>query len=178
MVIKTYTLANSTGEAILYFYNYSTLTKYEIYQGNTLIRTANNATALSSTDRTFLTGNSVPSSWMTSPYINLSGTLEITAQSAKGPGKISWTHNPSNGREYTIKATKSSTARQFRFAFKYPINVAAIECDIPDDPPDDGGPTDPPPPPPNYDGFMKLTPAIASVHIVYEESNDSGGPIA
>jgi hypothetical protein len=128
------TMANSAGGVSLWYYHYNQFDKIEVYQGSTLLRTTNDSIALTNSDITFLVSNSVPSSWMNSPSINLATTFTLSGGYTKYAGKLTWTHNPSNGREYSIKVSKGASATTWRYVLQYPINTATVDCPFPPQP--------------------------------------------
>jgi hypothetical protein len=130
--VKTVTMSSVSGPVTLYAYFYSGADKIQIYQGNTLILQSNSAQALTTSDKTKMLSNAVPSSWFTKPNyaVDLNKTFALQAdargQAVKYAFKIPWTHNPANGLEYTIKVTKYTSI--WRYALEYPINSNTVSC--------------------------------------------------
>lgn len=119
----------NSASATLFFYNYDNFTKVEIYQGNTLIKSTADSVVLTATDKAFVTSANAYA-WFddsTATYM-LDRTLN-GSNYAKYAGKITWTHNPSNGREYTILIRDASN--RYRWIAQYPIDSQTVGCDNP-----------------------------------------------
>lgn len=139
------TTAAATVQGVTFLY--TDPDEFQVYQGNTLILTAsNNAVNLTAADKTFLKSNSVPSNWFgsaTFPSLSRSGGF------VSGSGKLTWTHNPTNGTTYTIVSTRKSKQDHWRWALNYPIDFQ---------PP--AGPTLLSNGTPSYTGFMDVQPTV------------------
>jgi hypothetical protein len=122
--------ANTGGPATFYFNVPLTTIDYTvgnirdpdnffIYQGSTLIADAyNNAVALSATDIAFLYGGSVPGNFFNSTSF---GALSRPAVGwVTGGGKISFTHNPAGGQQYTIVGTRQALYDHWIYGLQYP----------------------------------------------------------
>lgn len=123
--------AAGSGQATLYFYNYSNFDKIEIYQNGSLIKTSMDAVPLTTTDKTFVTSAAV-SNWFSDrsnlylidPVIDGNGYVKFA-------GKIVFNHNPSSGRNYIIKVTKGSGSFEYRYLIQYPVDRSTIGCPTP-----------------------------------------------
>ena len=130
--VKTVTMSTISAPVTLYAFFYSGADRIEIYQGNTLILQSNSAQVLTTSDKTKMLSNAVPSSWFTQPNfaVNLNTTFTLQAdargQAVRNAFKIAWTHNPANGLDYTIKVTKYTSI--WRYALEYPINSNTVSC--------------------------------------------------
>jgi hypothetical protein len=130
--VKTVTMSTISAPVTLYAFFYSGADRIEIYQGNTLILQSNAAQVLTTSDKTKMLSNAVPSSWFTQPNfaVNLNTTFTLQAdargQAVRNAFKIAWTHNPANGLDYTIKVTKYTSI--WRYALEYPINSNTVSC--------------------------------------------------
>ena len=115
------TMSSISAPVTLYGHFYSGGDQVSVYQGNTLIKTATSAEVLTAADKTKLYSDAVPSKWfkgITFRNFSLSGSR------VKNSFKISWTHNPSAGLNYTIKVVNDSSV--WRYAIEYPINNTTI----------------------------------------------------
>ena len=112
----------------LYGHFYSQADIVQIYQGNTLIKTSNDAVLLTTADKTKMKSNAVPSNWFSNvTFSDYTVSTNSLGKAVKNSFKIQWTHNPANGRDYTIKVTKLSYI--WRYALEYPVDGATISCD-------------------------------------------------
>ena len=105
----------------LYAHFYSGSDEIYVYQGNTLIKAANAASNLSDADKTKIKSSAVPLEWFKGITFS---NFSQTGNNIKNSFKISWTHNPSSGLDYTIKVTNDSTV--WRYALEYPINSTDV----------------------------------------------------
>lgn len=130
--------------ASLYFYNYSSADRVEVYQGNTLITQTGNATVLTAADRAFLLSDNAGQFFNDSPDLYLKDFVLSTINSqsyATFAGKLTWSHNPALGSTYTIRALKGNGSSDWRYMIEFPIDGLTVGCPpIP--------PKKPPPPPP------------------------------
>ena len=137
-------MASVSAPVTLFGHFYSQSDKIEIFQGNTKILQSNSAVNLTTADQTKMKSNTVPSGWFSdAKFTNF--TLTDTNSRIKNSFKISWTHNPSNGLDYTIKTTKYSYV--WKYALEYPINSNTVTCN-----------TTPTTDPVVYHGLMVVTP--------------------
>jgi hypothetical protein len=111
------TLSTVSAPVTLYGHFYSGGDEISIYQGNTLIKTATNAVNLSNADETKLKSSAVPSAWFKNVKFH---NLKLSGNRIGYSFKISWTHNPAAGINYTIKVKNDSQV--WRYAIEYPIN--------------------------------------------------------
>lgn len=119
------TMSTVAAPVSLYGHFYSGPDKIEIFQGNTLVYASNSAVNLTTADKTKLKSNVVPSGWFnTVTFQNFSLVNDSRGQGVRNSFKITWTHNPSNGLNYTIKTTKYSII--WRYALEYPINSNTV----------------------------------------------------
>lgn len=120
-------MASTPQSAALYIDSPNFPTTVDIYQGNTLLFTGAQAVALTSDDKTRLHSNTVPSSWFDG--VNFS-SLSVSGDTVQGSGKITWTHNPNNGQEYTVITNQSqfNPAAQWRYALEYFTDSSVISC--------------------------------------------------
>lgn len=142
-------MASVSAPVTLYAHFYSGADRIEIYQGNTLIAQSNSAVLLTDADKTKMKSNAVPSGWFSGvTFKNFALVSDARGQAVKDSFKISWTHNPANGLDYTIKTTKYTVI--WRYALEYPINSNTVSCNT--------TPNTPDPKPITYSGMMKVTP--------------------
>lgn len=128
---RSYTFAAANnGQSSLYYYNYDTFTKIEVYQGNTLIISTKNGTNLTAAEKTFVVSNTT-FNWFNDQTTTFMQNTVISGDYAKYAGKITWTHNISNGRNYTVKVYKGSGAYRWRYILEYPIDRATVGCPTP-----------------------------------------------
>ena len=134
----------SAAPASLYFYNYNSADRIEVYQGNTLIIEVANAVPLSAANKAALLSDQFGQFFNDSPdlYLKDFTLTTINSQSyASFAGKLVWTHNPAGGSAYTIRTSKGNGSFDWRYAVEYPIDGLTVGCPpIP--------PVNPPPPPP------------------------------
>lgn len=134
----------SAAQATVYFYNYSSADRIEVYQGNTLIIDIGSAVVLNANDRAFVTGSKSGEFFNDSPDLYLKDFVPATIANqayAAFAGKITWTHNPSKGTNYTVRTLKGDGSFDWRYIVEYPIDGNTVGCPpLP--------PTNPPPPPP------------------------------
>ena len=161
------TMGNTTGGVSLFYYCYNKPDLIQVYQGNTLLRTSNDSIVLTAADITYLQSNAVPSNWMRGADINLNSQFVLTGAYTTKAGKLQWTHNPSNGREYSIKVTKGASDTIWRYVLQYPINTSTVDCPFPPQP---NNPT-----PTVYEGIMTMEPSTMQVvfgQVTYQNSGD------
>ena len=125
--ILNVSMASVSAPVTLYAHFYSGADRIEIYQGNTLILQSNSAVVLTTADKTKMKSNAVPSGWFNGvTFKDFSLQSDPRGQAIRNSYKISWTHNPSNGLNYTVKTTKYSNI--WRYALEYPINSNTVTC--------------------------------------------------
>lgn len=135
----------ASAPATLFFYNYNSPDRIEIYQGSTLIAETANATNLTGDDRAFVVSANAGFFFDDNPdlYLQNFALSTINGQSyATYSGKITWTHNPSLGSTYTIRTSKGNGSFDWRYIVQYPIDGFTVGC------PAIAPPQPPPPPPP------------------------------
>lgn len=125
--IVNFKMASVSAPVTFYAHFYSGADRLEIYQGNTLIRQSNNATLLTTTDKTKMKSNAVPSAWFNGvTFKDFTLQADSRGQAVRDSFKVTWTHNPANGLDYTIKVTKYTQI--WRYALEYPINSNTVSC--------------------------------------------------
>lgn len=128
----TFMMANTSGSATIYFYNFNSPVRFEIYQGNTLIKSTADAAALSTSDKTFLSTNAYAAILFSSEVVDLDRTFTLNGNNyATGAGKIAVSHNPTNGRTYSVVVKKGAGASEWRYLAEYPINANTVDCTLP-----------------------------------------------
>lgn len=153
-VIKTITVGNTVSEMTYFGDHYQAPNHVYIYQGNTLIASSlgNSAIAVqnwTSADKIRLNSSYPSFSKKYSKYDEYIGTsgrnFVQTSDGFKWLGKISWTHNPTNGNQYTIKTTAQKGWYKYLLEYKQStsINQPPVEPCV-------GGP------PPSYDGTLRV----------------------
>lgn len=127
--------AAASSQATLYFYNYDKPVNIEIYQGSTLIASTNNAVAMTSTEKTRVVSSEMAywfadqsSVFLKDPVLASATGPYGTTTFATWAGKISWFHNPSNGRNYTILVNKGLGSTRWRYVVEYPIDRSTVGC--------------------------------------------------
>jgi hypothetical protein len=115
------TMSTISAPVTLYGHFYSGADEISIYQGNTLIKTATNAANLTDADKTKLKSKAVPSDWFKDVTFK---DYSLSSNRINNSFKITWTHNPSAGLNYTIKVTNDSIV--WRYALEYPINSSDV----------------------------------------------------
>ncbi len=146
------TMSSVANLVTLYAHFYSGADIIQIYQGNTLIKTSNDAIALTSADKTKMKSGAVPSNWFSNvTFKDYTFSSNALGKAVRDSFKIQWTHNPANGREYTIKVTKLTVI--WRYALEYPVDSSTISCDNPPQPNN----------PPVYAGTLEVLPATFKV---------------
>jgi hypothetical protein len=126
--------------ATLFYYNYDTYTKIEIYQGSTLLKTTTDGVALTAAEKV-LVQSPEASNWFADQYATYGLDTQISSDYARYMDKIDFTHNPTLGRNYTIKVYKGTNAFRWRWLFRYPIDRSTVGC---------------PPPPPGPQGIQGI----------------------
>lgn len=150
--VKTVRMASVSAPVTLYAHFYSGADLLEIFQGNTRILQSNSAALLTTADKTKMVSNAVPSGWFSGiNFKNFTLQADSRGQAVRDSFKISWTHNPANGLDYTIKVTKYTSV--WRYALEYPINSNTISCNTA---PSTNNPSNPPPI--VYNATMIVTP--------------------
>ena len=125
--IQTIRMASVSAPVAVYGHFYSGGDLIQIYQGNTQIYQSNSAVVLTTADKTKMKSNAVPSGWFSGvTFKNFALVSDSRGQGIKDSFKIAWTHNPSNGLDYTIKVTKYTSV--WRYALEYPINSNTVSC--------------------------------------------------
>jgi hypothetical protein len=120
-------MASVSANVTLYAHFYSGADMIQIYQGNTLILQSNSAAVLTASDKTKMKSAAIPQSWFKSvTFKDFSLVADDRGEAIRNSFKISWVHNPANGRNYTIKVTKYSNV--WRYALEYPINSNTVSC--------------------------------------------------
>ena len=123
----TIKMASVSAPVTLYGHFYSGADAIEVYQGNTLIKRSNTTflAQLTAADKTKLKSNAVPGKWFSDvTFKDFSTTTAGGDPSVKNSFKISWTHNPASGTDYTIKVKNHSVV--WRYAIEYPINISTV----------------------------------------------------
>jgi hypothetical protein len=145
----------SSAPATVYFYNYNSPDRIEVYQGNTLITEIGSAVSLTASDKAALLSDAFGSFFNDSPDLYLKDFVlsTINAKSfATYAGKLTWIHNPALGVNYTIRTSKGTGSFNWRYVAQYPVDGLTIGCP-PIPPPAPGVPPPitvhlPPPAPP------------------------------
>ena len=120
-------MASVSANVTLYAHFYGGADMIQIYQGNTLILQSNSASILTDADKTKMKSKAVPSGWFNGiKFENFSLKADDRGEAIRNSFKISWVHNPANGRNYTVKVTKYSNI--WRYAIEYPINSNTVSC--------------------------------------------------
>lgn len=147
-------LSTVSANVSMYCHFYSGADTLEIYQGNTLIKTSADAELVTEQDKTKMKSNAVPSGWFSGvSFKNFTfGNTFKGVKAARDTFKIAWTHNPSNGTDYTVKVTKYTSI--WRYALEYPINSNTVTCN--------SAPTTDPV---VYHGIMVVTPGSIKTNI-------------
>lgn len=124
--------SNTSGTVSFYFHVPPTVSvggidpdNFLIYQGQTLLKNAaSDAVSLTSADQSFLTSNSVPAGWFGSTTF---ATLGHPATGwVNGSGKVTWTHNPAAGPNYTVVSSRQGAYDHWIWGVNYPVDVATI----------------------------------------------------
>lgn len=150
--------------ATLYFYNYDTDTKIEIYQGQTLLANSGAAVALTANEKVLVVSDEV-SNWFDDEYSLYGQDLSLNGDYASYMGKIEFTHNPNLGREYRIVTTKGSNDYRWRWLLRYPIDRSTVGCPPP--------PQEPPPEEPETPAVIQWPPP--RIIIIREPPEDDWG---
>lgn len=120
-------MASVPAPVTLYAHFYSGADLLQIYQGNTLILQSNSAVVLTTADKTKMQSNAVPSAWFKGiTFKNFTLQADARGEAVRDSFKVSWTHNPANGLDYTIKVKKYTSI--WRYAIEYPINSNTVSC--------------------------------------------------
>lgn len=169
-VLEDGTVAFTNSSATLYFYNYDKDVKIEIYQGDTLLANTGAAQALTSSEKTFVTSMEA-SKWFDDQYSTFGQDYSLNGNYAKYMGKITFTHNPSLGRNYTIKTIKGTDSFRWKWLLEYPIDRSTVGCPPPED-------TTPNTEPMEFIGVMtRIVPEIVSESIDNgDHTGDDAGP--
>lgn len=156
------TMGTSSSNATLWFHMYSGKDQIFIYQGNTLILTGDDAVKISDAEKTelakdpFFTGRAGIGSSNT--RLNNGSTSGSAGNNyVRYSGKISWTHNPSLGRNYRIEVKKASIIWRYRIDYYNSDGGNACSCN----------PVTPPPV--NYVGTMTIEPELKTTITRYIE---------
>ena len=126
--------------ATVFFYAYDKNIKVEVYQGSTLLASTANATALTAQEKTLVTSDEA-SGWFNDQYTVFGIDTTVSTDYADYMGKISFTHNPNLGRNYTIRVYKGDGSYRWKTLVQYPIDRSTVGC---------------PPPPPGEPGAPGL----------------------
>ena len=112
-----------------------------------MISSTLDSVALSASDIAYTT--SVETSYWFADRANyyLKDPIVDSSGYAKYAGKLTWNHNPANGRNYSIRVTKGNGAFEWRYLLQYPIDRLTVGCPLP-----------PPPPPIPYVPPVIITP--------------------
>lgn len=132
IAVQLGTVANT---ATLYFYNYVASDKISIFQGNTLISGSqssfNAVTALTNDDKNYLSTNNDVQAWYNArsrPNLNTSFQRSgIDNDYVTYSGKITFNHNPANGRNYIIRVDKGQGSVVWKWFLKYPTTESSIQ---------------------------------------------------
>lgn len=175
----TMTSPPTSAPVTLYMYNFQPV-RYEVWQGTTRIRHTAQAAALTAADKLFMKSDTWPASLFTAGGINLDTPFEnsnitfnppvqpppysATGTFTKYGAKLTWTHNPANGREYTIVTFGSLQGLGHRWALQYPIDNSDLGCP---EPPANGGIY--------YTGTLTVNPNPIRMGYTRTDDQDSGG---
>lgn len=141
---QPFSVANAAGTITIYFDNHNAADKLVIYRGNTEFKTVADSVTISSSEKTMLKGNTF-NRWFSS-FPGKDRVLKANGFYT-GTGKITWTHNPSLGNDYTILVGKGKGSHLWRYAVQYPVATTTVTC-TPD--------PDPNPSQGIYDGVMVI----------------------
>jgi hypothetical protein len=139
------------GTATLYFDVSGPWIRMSIYQGNTLIKTANGANSLTAGQRTMLRTDPAPKAWFDTNVLGtlVANTVDPDGGKVTGSGTITWTHNPAGGRDYTIVTQSAGGRFHWRWALNFPMDITTFSC-----------PNPPTATPASYTGVMEVTPSL------------------
>ena len=118
----------ASAPATVYFYNYSSEDRIEVYQGSSLVASTSTPSVLTPSDRTFLLSDNAGQFFNDSPDLYLKDFTVTTPGYAAYAGKITWTHNPAQGSAYTIKTIKGAQSYDWRWVCEYPIDGFTVGC--------------------------------------------------
>jgi hypothetical protein len=118
----------ASAPATVYFYNYTTEDRIEVYQGSTLVASTSSAIALTAADKTFLLSDAAGAFFNDNPDLYLKDFTVATPGYAAYAGKITWTHNPAGGTAYTIKTIEGGSSFDWRWVCEYPIDGFTVGC--------------------------------------------------
>jgi hypothetical protein len=143
-VLNIHLASYASAPATVYFYNYNSPDRIEVYQGSTLITEIGQAIPLTASDRAALLSDTFGSFFNDSPDLYLKDFALSTINSlsyATFAGKMVWTHNPALGGAYTIRTSKGNGSFNWRYVVQYPIDGFTVGCP-PLPPPAPGAPPD------------------------------------
>jgi hypothetical protein len=129
-------MSNTAGPVTLYFHIPQTTTTFTtglildpdnffIYQGNQLLYNAyDHAVPLTDADKTFLKSPAVPGLFFNSTVFT---PLDRPAVGwVNGSGKITFNHNPSGGKNYTIRSERQSRFDHWIWGLQYPSSFGSV----------------------------------------------------
>lgn len=147
--------AQLAAQASLYFYNYSAPDKIVVIQGSTVIIDTSQAVPLTANDVAKMVGPAFGYFFNDSPDLYMKNFQPPSGNAfVSFAGKLTWTHNPANGPNYTVQVSKGDGAYEWRYALEYPIDGNTVGCP----PVAPAGPTSGPPPPPPPPPVVVTTP--------------------
>lgn len=127
----TINMASRAGEVTIYFYIYSAPDNIQVYKNGSVITSTQNAVSINSNDAIKM----ISSNWFNGKdreiNTNISNLQYKAGTSANdefgviNAGKIVFNHNPSDGKEYTIRTRKGNGSYIWRYMIDYPIDSTA-----------------------------------------------------
>lgn len=118
--------ASFNSNATLYFYDYLSGIRHEVWQGTTLVASSSDAVALNTQDKSYM----LTYGGFSSNSISLNAHLLVTNTGYSfGAGKIPFVHNEAGGVYYTIKTFKGPGSTLWKWMLQYPIDSKDyIDC--------------------------------------------------
>lgn len=141
-------MSTVSGPVSLFFHGYSAPDRVVVYRGNTVFKTADDSVVLTPSDQTRLKARTFPQGWFSS--VTFADRTQPASQHMAYSGKITWTHNPSLGRDYTVVVGKGSGSTIWRYALEFPLDASTYAC--PEEPSPNTATA-----PIEYNGVIKVT---------------------
>lgn len=119
-------MSSVSGPVTLFFHAYSAPDRVVVYRGNTVFKTADDAVVLTTADKTRLKSASFPQGWFST--VTFADRTLPASQHMAYTGKITWTHVPGSGRDYTIVVGKGAGSTIWRYALEFPLDASTYAC--------------------------------------------------
>jgi hypothetical protein len=129
--VQVFRMANVAGPVSLFFDTETAPAKVTVYRGNAQFRTMDDAVNVSNSEVTALQDpDGEFDGWFAGMAMSELSESATNDDFYTGAGKISWTHDPSLGRTYTVIVAREQNNRlqDWRLAVRCPVDTVTVSC--------------------------------------------------